>query len=647
MKLLLGLWLQVLCALWIHCKDVTVTQLSQDDILLLKDEAYPKCFTRTEEDFTCFFETTGNSTCNFYYNIGERPREKRCDLSIQRTTEGTFLHICSFPYLDVVTYVDIHLKMVEQNTNITICSRTISVEDHILLAAPSNVSLQQNGKAGQLQVSWLSRVPKYWEDKVKYRIRYSSEGMEQMMKEGMEKWDDTVVLGPLIPGKEVQVQVAVKCANSDNAGHWSPWSDSAREMVPQSAEDVSLKCFTCDLQTVTCHWNVSKYSQPRLFYKMHLSKSTGWTDWTECLDDGMLTDQCSFQGDTSRKVLMKLSSPTVPLSRTFYSQEFTIQNIVKTSPPADLRGSLEGGRLCLTWEAPHIITLSAHMQYEVGCQIRESKSWLLVSLKGPSTSTCLEIPSRSQYKVKVRARPNGYFFSGQWSDWSNVLMGKTPAGIDTLLMTCIPVTLLITAVILISLVFIYFQKLKQWLWPPVPNLDKVLQSFLTETNLQNWDLPVTTKQYFEEACSSSLVEVMSQQEVSALGKSFHESTQLLSSEPEHGSGDQGDESPRTELKMFPDYVTLNRESVIMCAAGNKYVCEQFGEIRGLGMEGEFLPKTGRCFCIEDSVYVPNSLDTDLLNHSYLPLSEPAVAEKESDIREPGNLYTNLPCSNKF
>ena len=38
------------------------------DVSLLRDEADPKCFSRTEYDLTCFFETTDNQTYDFFYN---------------------------------------------------------------------------------------------------------------------------------------------------------------------------------------------------------------------------------------------------------------------------------------------------------------------------------------------------------------------------------------------------------------------------------------------------------------------------------------------------------------------------------------------------------------------------------------------------
>lgn len=34
--------------------------------------------------------------------------------------------------------------------------------------------------------------------------------------------------------------------------------------------------------------------------------------------------------------------------------------------------------------------------------------------------------------------------------------------------------------------FLFFSKLKLYFWPPVPNLDKVLQGYLTEMNGQRW-----------------------------------------------------------------------------------------------------------------------------------------------------------------
>lgn len=52
----------------------------------------------------------------------------------------------------------------------------------VLLEPPSQVSLQQNGRVGQLQVSWQAKAPKYFEDNVMFMIRYSSEGLVKTAK---------------------------------------------------------------------------------------------------------------------------------------------------------------------------------------------------------------------------------------------------------------------------------------------------------------------------------------------------------------------------------------------------------------------------------------------------------------------------------
>ncbi|TDH08840.1 hypothetical protein EPR50_G00101730 [Perca flavescens] len=352
---------------------------------------------------------------------------------------------------------------------------------------PFSVSLHQNGHPGQLQVSWYTNVSKYWKDDVMYKIHYFSKILGGKIKEAKE----SVILDSLVPGEEVEVKVTVKCALNPNAGHWSSWSHPVRAMVPQSADDISLKCYTSDLQNISCQWNGNRYSKEneyKLFHKMGFSKALGWTEWTECLADRDLTELCRFRGDKSRKVRVKLSSTSAPLGRTFYTQDFTLNNSIKTSPPCHLRGALEKDKFCLKWKAP-LLSLSAHLQYEVSYQIRGAEAWMTVSLKGPEThGTCLDVPAGSWYNVKVRAKPTGSIYSGYWSDWSDVLTGNNPPDIGTLLWVCIPVSMLIIAIILICLFPTYLSKLKLYFWPPVPNLDIVLQRFLTEINGPRWAL---------------------------------------------------------------------------------------------------------------------------------------------------------------
>uniref|UniRef100_A0A3Q0RW06 MPL proto-oncogene, thrombopoietin receptor n=1 Tax=Amphilophus citrinellus TaxID=61819 RepID=A0A3Q0RW06_AMPCI len=513
------------------------------DVLLLKDEPNPKCFSRTMCDFICFFETEDNRTYDFFYTADQPP--KRCEISVQRTEEGTFLHICSIPEGDILLYFEIYLEVTEPITNTTLYNRTLFVHKHVLLDPPTNVSLHSNGQVGQLNVSWHANILKYIQVKVKYGIEYSS-------------GEDTV-LDALTPGEEVKVQVKIK-PTSVNDGPWSSWSHPVRAVVPQSTDDIALICFTSDLQNVTCHWNLSKYDEEnnfKLLYQIGHRQS----------NIGLSCDKFLFA--------------------------------VKTSPPTHLKRIQNNNKLCLEWEAP-LPSLSTHLQYELDHQLKENKGWK-VSGCGPKTDTCVEVPAGSQYRVRVRAKPAGHIYFGYWSDWSDMLQGETPSDTGKPRLKK------------------KNYKLKQYFWPPIPNPEKVLQGFLIEINRNKRDPPVLAKQCSEET-TTSLVEIMSEEEVSGLRKTSEEFSELLSSEGSFTSSELVDGSPVTEV--FPDYVTLNKNSIFLCPQGNTYIYEQVIEKGDPEIEDEYLP-TCQCSCSDGSVCVSPCLCSDLLNHSYLPLAEPA------------------------
>ncbi|CAN9500682.1 unnamed protein product [Ophioblennius macclurei] len=633
--LLFNLWIQAGVLAGIHGSDGVVNHLSEEDVLLLKDEQDPKCFTRTQEDFTCFFEDPENKTYDLLYTLGRSlGQPKKCEMSTQRTKKTTFLHICSFPDSDVLLYVDIRLKVVEHATNKILHVRTVTVEDHVLLEPPFNVSLQPNGEVGQLMVSWRTKVPKYLESSMMHRIQYSSRTLEKKIKES----EDHHILECLVPGEVVDVQVAIKCPS--DGGHWSGWSHVAQAGVPQSTDDISMVCYTSDLNNVTCEWDGSRYGAKdefRIFYKTCLRSSSNrcreaWsrTKWTECLDDGKFTNLCTFTGDVHRKVKIKLTSTSAAISRIFYSEEFTLSNSIKTSPPGHLTGALKNNQLCLKWEAP-LASLLPHMEYEVNCQIGGGAGLKLI--RGPEAEACVVVPAGRHYSVRVRAKPRGSSYSGHWSSWSHALTGHTPSDIGLWLAVCIPVSLLIIVIVIISVFPTYRSKLKHYFWPPVPNLDKVLQGYLIEINRQTWDPPNTAKECFEET-ASTVVEVMSEDEVSTLGKQSEESAELLSAEGSFSSPEQVEGSPGTEV--FPSYVTLNEDCVVRCPQGNNYVYEQFRE-KGEPAAGDELPQTSG----DDS-----SSGVDFLNYSYVSRAEWAdrAGCKVTAQSGPGNLYTNSPCS---
>lgn len=136
---------------------------------------------------------------------------------------------------------------------------------------------------------------------------------------------------------------------------------------------------------------------------------------------------------------------------------------------------------------------------------------------------------------------------------------------------------------------------------------------------------------------------MSEDDVSGLGKPSEESTQLLSPVGSLSSGEQVDGGPETQV--FPDYVTLSKDSVINCPKGNQYMYAKVGDKAVPGV-GDGLLQTCHCSCADGSVCVPPCLGKDFLNHTYVPLLEAAdkFDYRVSPARGPGNLYTNLPIS---
>lgn len=216
-----------------------------------------------------------------------------------------------------------------------------------------------------------------------------------------------------------------------------------------------------------------------------------------------------------------------------------------------------------------------------------------------------------------------------------------------------------------------YSKFKLYFWPPVPNLDKVLQGYLTEMNGQRWvsylfpcrislhihichigechclhvwkwitsshwqNPPLTAKQCPEET-TPSVVEVMSENEVLGLEKPLDISTQLLSAKQSFSSREPVDGSPGSEF--FPDYVTLSKE--------NMYIYKH--EMSMLKTEGptvkDELFKTCLPACGDDSDCSLLCYGEDFLNHSYLPLAEPMDSFncKVNASCRPGNLYSNLP-----
>ncbi|KAB5584358.1 hypothetical protein PHYPO_G00106520 [Pangasianodon hypophthalmus] len=597
--------LQITWSILFFCLIVQVNcdpYLSKQDLALLAAEPYPACFTRSFSDFTCFWEAPAGKSYDFLYKIDDGS-ESRCNTSQQETAEGKILHFCFFPPSDIFIFAYTHVKVVDKDTNTSVYTRTLSVEDNRLFYPPSNVSLHSTGKAGQIHVKWpaLSEM----KDQVQYELRYSSKELQDtvVLKKG-SRCEHTLL--SLVPGQPCTVQIRVKASFADTGGHWSDWSTPVTVMVPQTAADIELKCHTSDLHQVQCQWNEERYGYANLHYRQ--TDRNIWGNWKTCNKSNSSASQCVLYGEEYTMFQVYLTTTFGLLNRTFYMDVFRMNNSIKTEPPGGLKGEIIGERLCLKWISP-LPQISEHLMYQVRYQLQGENKWKLFMVQNPSTSTCLDVQASGQYTIQIKAMPNGLLYSGVWSAWSKPLTEQLSSNTGLLFIACVPFGLLIISVVLFSFFTRYTSKLKQVLWPPVPNLNDMLENFLKDINGQHWEPNISIKQCDDDT-PASVVEIMSEKEAQVIKKPSWPSNCPYF--PQYRSAvDSNEEHAVHGLEMTREYVILKSSPVndISSLTGNDYVY-------GLNASSDQLEESVCCYSSLCSDTFSAST-TNIVNHSYL------------------------------
>uniref|UniRef100_A0AAR2K6S1 Fibronectin type-III domain-containing protein n=1 Tax=Pygocentrus nattereri TaxID=42514 RepID=A0AAR2K6S1_PYGNA len=276
----------------------------------------------------------------------------------------------------------------------------------------------------------------------------------------------------------------------------------------------------------------------------------------------------------------------------------------------------DGERHCLRWNSP-LPLISQHLIYQIRYQLRGESEWKLFTVPSPKTRVCLDAQVGSEYSIQVKAMPNGSLYSGHWSAWSRCLIVQLPSNTGWLFITCVPFSLLIISIVMFSLFSRHVSKLKQFLWPPVPNLNEVLENFLKDINGQHWEPNFSTK-LCDDDIAASVVEIMSEGDAHVMKKPTN-----CPHFPQHGSlaWDSNGECALDGLEVNREYVTLN--TVLPCLTGNDYV---YKVNSSSGQGGEKL---------SSAYYTTFSISTtNIFNHSY-------VQAGEGEAQIPVHHYTNL------
>nr|XP_055068298.1 thrombopoietin receptor [Misgurnus anguillicaudatus] len=594
--------------------------LTMQDIALLATDKDPKCFTRDLETFTCFWEAPVGKSFYFFYII-DGQEEIRCDVKQQLFNEERkkVLNICVFPPSDVYMFVETQIRVIDNDTNATVYTRNVNVNDQVIWYPPTNISLHPTGEVGQMLVKWKS--PEELRGNSQYEIRYHpkiKQNSTELVSGSSHK------LTSLVAGENCTLQMRVKPNGLGLHGFWSEWSSNVTAMVPQSTDDINLRCHTPDLHQLLCKWSNNTYDGR---YNLHYRQTnrSSWGSWKLCSVEHNNISQCILYGEESTVYQIYLSADLEPYGRIFYMKTFSMNSSVQTDPPRRLWVQTEGGRLCLSWEPP-LIMIAQYLMYQIQYQLQGDNEWKIFTVSSSKNSTCLDVQQGSQYSIQVKARPDGSIYRGYWSDWSEPLTAHLPSGKEWFFIICVPLALIIIAFAIIFLFSRYFSKIKQSLWPSVPNLNKVLESFLTDMNGSNWEPTFNIKQCEDDTCTS-VVEILS--EATVTGKPCKGSTSL--SVPERGFliVDKNGESFVEDLEIAQDYVILKNNDTISCFKGNDYI------YRDVAFTHLAVDKLNCCTDIHHTT-LPECT-TNILNHSYLLLAEqPEHQEYHSACR-----YTNM------
>ncbi|XP_077054668.1 thrombopoietin receptor [Siphateles boraxobius] len=616
MDLVLTWWILLSCLIkQVHLK----FHLSKQEFAILAMDKDPKCFTRDQDDFTCFWEAPVGKSYYFLYIINQK--ENRCDVK-QQIYEEKDLYICTFPSSGVFLFIDTQLIVIDRDTNTTVYNRTVNVENQHLLYPPSNISVHLTGEVGQLLVKW-----KKTRNRAHYEIRYSSKHTSRTVGQ-VSKPPHKLV--SLVAGENCTVQMRAK--PSDLNMFWSDWSSPVTAMVPQTAGDIELRCHTPDLSQALCKWRGELYDDGRYSFHYRQMNRSSWDIWKLCSKDNNTVHQCVLNGQESSVYQFFLSAGLQPYGRTFYEETFRMNRSIKTRPPGGLKTKPEEGRLCLTWDPP-FLKISQYLKYQIRYQRKGDSEWKDFTTLSSKTSTCLDVHQGCQYTIQVRAQPNESVYSGDWSDWSKPLTVLLPLDKEWIFIVCIPAALLIIASAMISLFSRYFRKVKKSLWPSVPNLNKVLESFLADISGSHWEPTFNIKQCDDDT-ATSVMEILPEREATV--KPHRKSTCLSPSELGFLSGEKNGENCREDLEMAQDYVILNNDK-ITCFTGNDYVYRDVALSHVTNEKPHSCPSTCSTTSPECS--------TNILNHSYLLLAEQSKLEEyHSASRQYTNMeITAIPC----
>ncbi|XP_050817095.1 thrombopoietin receptor isoform X2 [Gopherus flavomarginatus] len=642
--------------------------VTSEDVALLGEVSETiRCFSRSFEDLTCFWDEEeaehGNHTYRFYYTYnGEKA--KQCMLAVQRRSGGGRRYVCVFASShEVRLFTQLCIHVLDTPGNQTKYSREVAVETVGLIAPPVNITVTWTGRARELQVSWEPPATEYTELFI-YEILYCIVGsMESPCRQVHST--RACVLRPLQHGAKYHIRIRTKPDGLSLDGFWGPWSQAVAAETPHSSGEIGLRCFTSDLQWVQCEWtwdSADSNSSHSLFYRSQgSSDASRGQAWQRCQEHRLRpqnTHACTFQprNDSDIFILVNISRGHPEPALSYFREPFRMHQAVLTSPPRILQANISGGQLRLQW-APPEEELAEYMVYQIRYSVENSLDWKVLQIQHAANSETLDLRAGPCYLLQVRAKPNGQQLQGFWSAWSETIVVEAPSGAGSKdtgepdaftasfsVPGWIILSLTITLLFFVGLLGLRcsfpsaYSSVKRKLWPPAPDLHRVLGTFLTDSKQQQANTSFYNKP-LEDVILPCLLEVLSERK----GAETPPEPTLLKTACPGSAIPEGPEDEDASNLSSPhqDYMVLHPSSPTGSRYENEYL-DNRGEgddiyLRGLAVLLLHVPDAHSELQQNRAEIQYNPQVPSCLQAEHVPLGGPVDSEEED---------WECPCSGK-
>ncbi|XP_050817098.1 thrombopoietin receptor isoform X5 [Gopherus flavomarginatus] len=533
-----------------------------------------------------------------------------------------------------------------------------------LIAPPVNITVTWTGRARELQVSWEPPATEYTELFI-YEILYCIVGsMESPCRKQVHS-TRACVLRPLQHGAKYHIRIRTKPDGLSLDGFWGPWSQAVAAETPHSSGEIGLRCFTSDLQWVQCEWtwdSADSNSSHSLFYRSQgSSDASRGQAWQRCQEHRLRpqnTHACTFQprNDSDIFILVNISRGHPEPALSYFREPFRMHQAVLTSPPRILQANISGGQLRLQW-APPEEELAEYMVYQIRYSVENSLDWKVLQIQHAANSETLDLRAGPCYLLQVRAKPNGQQLQGFWSAWSETIVVEAPSGAGSKdtgepdaftasfsVPGWIILSLTITLLFFVGLLGLRcsfpsaYSSVKRKLWPPAPDLHRVLGTFLTDSKQQQANTSFYNKP-LEDVILPCLLEVLSERK----GAETPPEPTLLKTACPGSAIPEGPEDEDASNLSSPhqDYMVLHPSSPTGSRYENEYL-DNRGEgddiyLRGLAVLLLHVPDAHSELQQNRAEIQYNPQVPSCLQAEHVPLGGPVDSEEED---------WECPCSGK-